>query len=193
MDMHRQGKDRAQSEMAQVVERNITALLEKRRTEERQKPLDERLADAVTGFAGSMRFVYIHIALYGLWLIVNMGWLPPLSPFDPEFVKLAMVASVEAIFLSTFILISQNRMTALADKRADLDLQISLLSEHEVTRLIRLVDEIAHKLGIDEAKSPELAELKKDVAPEAVLDKMEKTAQKFEEEKKSKEEEKEKR
>jgi uncharacterized membrane protein len=59
-----------------------------------------------------------------------------------------MVASVEAIFLSTFILISQNRMAAAADKRADLDLQINLLAEHEVTKLIALVSSIADRTGV---------------------------------------------
>ena len=80
-----------------------------------------------------MRFVYLHLALFGGWIIVNLGLIPGLRPFDPSFVVLAMVASVEAIFLSTFVLISQNRMAAAADRRADLDLQVSLLAEHEIT------------------------------------------------------------
>jgi uncharacterized membrane protein len=84
-----------------------------------------------------------------------------------------MVASVEAIFLSTFVLITQNRMAAMADKRADLDLQISLLAEHEVTRLITLVTAMAERMGVPAASDPELAELSKDVAPEKVMDKME--------------------
>lgn len=84
-----------------------------------------------------------------------------------------MEASVEAIFLSTFVLISQNRMAARAEQRADLDLQVSLLAEHEVTRLIALVTAMARKMGIDEAADPELAELAQDVAPERVLDQME--------------------
>ncbi len=73
-----------------------------------------------------MAFVYIHLALFGLWIIWNLGWLG-LKPFDKSFVILAMFASVEAIFLSTFVLISQNRMNVQADKRAALDLQVSLL------------------------------------------------------------------
>ena len=84
-----------------------------------------------------------------------------------------MAASVEAIFLSTFILITQNRMAALADKRADLDLQISLLAEHEVTRLVKLVSEIAQRMGIEAANDPDLEPLKHDVHADAVLDKLE--------------------
>jgi uncharacterized membrane protein len=85
---------------------------------------------------------------------------------------LAMFASVEAIFLSTFVLISQNRMAALADKRADLDLQISLLAEHEISRVITLVTSIAERMGIEQAQDPELAELAQDVEPKRVLERI---------------------
>jgi uncharacterized membrane protein len=160
--------------MAGVVERNIRALLEHRQAVERTKGAQDRIADAITRFTGSMVFVYIHLAVFGLWIAINLGWLG-LPEFDPTFVVLAMVASVEAIFLSTFVLISQNRMAALADKRADLDLQISLLAEHEITRLVTLVTEIAKKMAIEASDDPELSELARDVAPEKVLEKMEQT------------------
>jgi len=71
------------------------------------------------------------------------------------------------------VLITQNRMTRQADKRANLDLQISLLAEHEVTRLITLVKEIAERLDVEASRNPELPELQQDVAPEKVLDVME--------------------
>ena len=120
--------------------------------------------------------MFIHLALFGGWIAWNLGWLG-LKPFDPSFVVLAMFASVEAIFLSTFVLISQNRMAAQADKRAELNLQVSLLSEHEITRLIILVSEMAKKLHVAEAHGPEIAELAKDVPPEQVLDTIERYAQ----------------
>jgi uncharacterized membrane protein len=157
------------SAMAAVVERNIQALLARRMQDEQRLGWQDRLADRITRFTGSMRFVYLHILLYGAWIVLNLGWLP-IKPFDPTFVILAMEASVEAIFLSTFILISQNRMTAQAAARADLDLQISLLAEHEITRLIAMVTEIGNRMGVDSAKNPELDELARDVAPEQVLD-----------------------
>jgi uncharacterized membrane protein len=162
---------RRSGEMAQIIERNIKALLERRAHEEQNKSLQDKIADSITRFTGSLTFVYIHVFLFGLWIIWNLGWLG-WKVFDPSFVILAMFASVEAIFLSTFVLISQNRLTAQADKRADLDLQISLLSEHEITRLITLVSEIAKKLDIEEAHDPELEELKQDVRPEKVMDTM---------------------
>lgn len=157
------------TELARIVERNIRALLRQRRLEESRKGTQDRVADAITRFTGSMRFVYIHLVLFGAWIVVNLGW-TRLPRFDPSFVVLAMVASVEAIFLSTFVLISQNRMQELADRRADLDLQVSLLAEHEVTRLVQLVAAMAAKMGIAEASDPELEELKQDVRPETVLE-----------------------
>jgi uncharacterized membrane protein len=158
--------------MARIVERNIQELLARRQAEEARRTWQERLADAVTTFAGSLTFVFLHLALFGGWILWNAGWLG-LKPFDPSFVVLAMFASVEAIFLSTFVLISQNRMSAQADKRAELNLQVGLLSEHEITRLVTLVAEMAKKLGIEEGHDPEIAELARDVRPEQVLDTIE--------------------
>ena len=117
--------------------------------------------------------------LYGCWIVINLGWIPGVPKFDPTFVILAMVASVEAIFISTFVLVSQNRMGALADQRADLDLQISLLSEHEITRLLTLVSEIARRMNVPQANDPELQDLATDVGPEQVLDHMRETEKKL--------------
>ncbi len=165
--------------MARVVDRNVRALLSRRADEERTKTRSERIADGVTRFTGSMRFVYIHLVLFGTWIFVNLGIAPGLPRFDPSFVILAMAASVEAIFLSTFVLISQNRMSELAARRADLDLQISLLSEHEISRMLSLVQQVAERMGIPDALDPELDELARDVHPEMVLDNIEENARAF--------------
>lgn len=159
--------------MANVIERNIHALVVRRRVEEENRRLRDRVADQVTAFTGSMRFVYLHLFIFGMWIIINLGWVPFIPRFDPSFGVLAMVASMEALFLSTFVLITQNRMARKADQRADLDLQISLLAEHEVTHLLTLVTAIARRMDIDESKNPELSELARNVAPEKVLDKIE--------------------
>jgi uncharacterized membrane protein len=158
--------------LSPVLERNIRALQLRRQREEDQAPAQERVADAITRFTGSMQFVYLHLALFGFWIVANLGWLPGVPAWDPSFVVLAMVASVEAIFLSTFVLISQNRMAAAADKRADLDLQVSLLAEHEVTKLTTLVSGIADRMGVKTEADSDLAEITRDVAPEAVLDQL---------------------
>jgi uncharacterized membrane protein len=163
------------SGLSPVLERNIRALQLRRQQEEKEATVEERLADAITRFTGSMRFVYLHLAFFGFWIVANLGWVPGVPAWDPSFVVLAMVASVEAIFLSTFVLISQNRMAAAADKRADLDLQVSLLAEHEVTRLVTLVSGIADRIGVKTDADADLEEITRDVAPEAVLDELEAT------------------
>ena len=168
--------------MTKVVERNIKALLKRKQEEDRGRKAEDKVADAITRFAGSMPYVYIHIAIYGTWAIWNLGWLG-IAPFDPTFVVLAMIASVEAIFLSTFVLISQNRMAAQADKRAELDLQVSLLAEHEVTQLIKLVRAMARKMEVQESQDPEIDELAKNVAPEKVMDTMEKQLEEIQKDK----------
>jgi uncharacterized membrane protein len=159
----------SEPEMAGVMDRNIRELVKLRQNEEKQKTGDEHIADKITAFTGSMSFVYIHLLVFGLYTIWNSG-LTAIKPVDPHFTGLSTVASVEAIFLSTFVLIRQNRMNKLADKRANLDLQVSLLAEHEVTRLLSLVSAIGKKLDIEEAHDPEYDELAVEVRPEKVLD-----------------------
>jgi uncharacterized membrane protein len=159
--------------MSGSLTRNIEAIESRRKQEVRDASWEERIAEAITGFTGSMRFVYLHFALYGAWILINLAVVPGVPIFDPSFVVLAMVASVEAIFLSTFVLISQNRMAAAADKRADLDLHINLLAEHELTKLAGIVAQIAQRVGVEADRDPEVREIKKDVAPEAVLDEIE--------------------
>jgi uncharacterized membrane protein len=158
--------------LSSALRRNIEALRERRKQELRNAKREEKLADAITAFTGSMRFVYLHLALYGVWIAWNL--IPGLPQFDPSFVILAMEASVEAIFLSTFVLISQNRASAASDKRDELDLHINLLAEHELTRLTEIVSAIAQKLEVDTGvEQEEVAEITKDIAPEALLTEIE--------------------
>jgi uncharacterized membrane protein len=162
-----------------VIERNIEALLARRKAEEHGLTWQERLAERITKFTGSMTFVWLHVVVYGLWIAINLGVIPGVPRFDPTFVVLAMEASVEAIFLSTFILITQNRMMAQADRRADLNLQISLLAEHEITRLIKIVAELGERMDLAAARKAEVEELRQDVQPEKVLDVMEEHERRF--------------
>jgi uncharacterized membrane protein len=158
--------DQPQPGMTRTLEDNIERLAARQREAAANAPLSERVSDAITAFTGSMAFVVIHLLLFGGWIAWNLWGSPK---FDPSFVVLAMIASVEAIFLSTFVLISQNRMAALADRRADLDLHINLLAEHELSRLATLVARIAEKVGVA-ADSEDLSEIEEDVSPERVLD-----------------------
>jgi len=161
--------------LSSVLARNIETLNERRKREEKHATAQERIAEAITRFTGSMLFVYIHLAIFGFWIIANLGWIPGVPRWDESFVVLALWSSAEDIFLSTFVLISQNRMQSTSDNRAALDLKVSLLAEHEVTRLVTVVSAMAERMGVRTEVDQELDEITQDVAPEAVLDEIEAT------------------
>jgi uncharacterized membrane protein len=165
-------KNEDSSSLSSSLRRNIETLRARRQQELDAASREEKIANAITNFTGSMRFVYLHVAIYGVWLAANL--IPGIPHFDPTFVVLAMVASVEAIFLSTFVLISQNRAMNMTNKRDDLDLHINLLAEHELTRLIVMVADIAEKLDVRTQAAADLPDITKDVAPDAVLREIEK-------------------
>src|SRR3954452_18969940 len=159
--------------LSSALTRNIRTLEQRRAREAVATTGQQKVIVSITSFMGSMPFVYLHAAFYGAWMLAALGMLPGILKFDPSFTGLATTASIEAIFLSTFLLISQNRMAEAADKRADLDLHISLLTEHEVTKLVAMVSAVTAHPGIETEADHEVGELKQDVAPDAVLDEIE--------------------
>lgn len=166
-------QNRPSPEMHEVLEKNIQALVEQRKQEESEALPRDRTARLISDFAGSMSFVYLHLAILAAWIGWNVGVVPGLEPWDPTFVMLAMAASVEAIFLSTFVLITQNRMAAQSARRAELDLQINLLNEHETTRLIDMVAVLAERLGQATPADGELPQLRQNIDPAEVMKKIE--------------------
>ncbi len=162
-------------EMAKIVERNVNALLHRKEEENRKRNFQDKMVDSVTAFAGSMLSFYIHLNFFGEWVIWNTGWYD-FKRFYPKFIINATIAAVEAIFLTTFVLMGQKRMNIQTDKWAELDLQVSLLTEHEVTRILNLVTDIAKKMEIKGAHDKEFEELSQDIHPEKVLDTMEKAS-----------------
>jgi uncharacterized membrane protein len=156
------------SELDQVLRRNIEALVELRRRADASRTRAQRTADRIARFVGSVRGLVAHAVVVAAWLLWNGGATPWLRPFDPfPFQGLATAASVEALLLTTFVLISQGQMAAVAERGAELDLQISLLAEHELTRLIQLADAIAERLGVEAPAA--LDDLERDVHPDEVL------------------------
>ena len=92
-----------------VLDRNIKALKQRRKGEDAKASAETRIAETITRFTGSMPFVYLHIVIVSIWVAANLEWISFIPAFDKTFVILATVTSVEGIFLSTFVLISQNR------------------------------------------------------------------------------------
>ncbi len=172
-------KNKKNGRLAKVIEQNIHTIINNRHVTASQRTTEERIADAITDFSGRMYFVYFHVIWFGIWIIINLGFFG-IQPFDPyPFGLLTMIVSLEAIFLSTFVLISQNRISAEADRRADLDLQIGLLTEHELTRVLIMLDAIQDKMGIENDTDEELLELEKNVHPEDVLNEMDRRQRKI--------------
>ncbi len=155
--------------LSDVIERNIRTIIALRRKADKERSLQDRIADVITDFSGRTVFVYLHLIWFVAWILVNEGYYG-VQPFDPfPYGLLTMIVSLEAIFLSTFVLISQNRLSQEADRRADLDLHIGLLTEHELTRALKMLDAIQHKLGIAHDDDHELADLEMETKPEDVL------------------------
>lgn len=132
----------------------------------------DRLADRITAFSGSMLFFYLNLAWFAVWIPLNLGWFG-VEPFDPfPFGLLTMIVSLEAIFLATFVLISQNRQAQLADKRAKVDLQVDMIAEQEITKIMRMLIDIHGHMGLGDAHDPDLKELARKTDVAELLDKM---------------------
>jgi uncharacterized membrane protein len=155
--------------LSKVIERNIRTIIHLRTKAARERTLQSRIADAITSFSGRMVFAYVHIVWFGIWILLNTGRFG-IRVFDPfPYGLLTMIVSLEAIFLSTFVLISQNRMGEETERRADLDLHIGLLTEHELTRVLQMLDAIQDKLNIVDHANSDLADLEMETKPEDVL------------------------
>ena len=124
---------------------------------EMKRSWEDKLADFLTGQFGSVWFLNVHAVLFFSWIIFNLGLVWGIAVFDPyPFNLLTMVVSLEAIFLSTIVLISQNRQSRIADMREQIDVEIDVRAEDEITKLLVMIEAIAHKLEIPLADDPEL-------------------------------------
>ncbi len=155
-----------------VVERNVRALVEHAAEQERAKSTGDRLAAAISSFVGSMTFVYLHVIGLALWGAAELGVIPGLHNVGLSFSRLGTIASIEAIFVATYVLIAPNRMAAQQEIRNHLDVQVSLLNEHETTHILRLVAAMSEKMGLPEARDPEIQELIRDVEPLHMIDRI---------------------
>ena len=137
---------KAKALLDKEIASNVADILGLENAQRKQRSVAEQLSELVAGFCGSMTFVYVHIAWFALWIIINNFGGAPFDPYPYTF--LTLVVSLEAIFLSTFILISQNHDTQLSERRNHLDLQINLLAEQENTKMLELLQAIAEKVGV---------------------------------------------
>jgi uncharacterized membrane protein len=164
-----QGSEHTQSHIDSIAKQE-TEFMEKR-------TLSERAGDLVAGFAGSLVFVMIHALLVLSWILVNAHGVPGIPQFDPyPFSLLGLMVAVEAVVLSSFILMRQNRMTKRAERRDQLNLQIDLIAEKEVTKLLQMVRAICAHLGLHQiAEDEELKEFTQATSVETLTQRIDDT------------------
>ena len=155
-----------------VTRQNVLAMRQLEDAAMARRTVADRVAAAIARFCGSITFVWIHVVIFAGWIGYNT--LPWFKAFDPyPFTFLTLVVSLEAIFLSTFILISQNYDMRVAERRNQLDLQINLLAEQENTKALQMLEQIAKKVGAHVSDDPQVRALEEATRPEALVEQIE--------------------
>lgn len=140
-----------------------------------KRSFSEKLADGMTSFFGSVPFLAANLVWFTIWISINLNFVPGIRPFDPfPFGLLTMVVSLEAIFLATIVLISQNRAAEVDDLREEIDLQVDMITEEELTKLMEVVSLIAKKNDIDLSNDRKLNEMLKPLEEEKIQKALEK-------------------
>jgi uncharacterized membrane protein len=153
--------------VADLTRENVLAMRQLEQVAVTKRSTADRIAEFVARFCGSITFVWIHAAVFAFWIVWNV--LPGLPRFDPyPFTFLTLVVSLEAIFLSSFILISQNYEMRVTERRSQLDLQINLLAEQENTKILQILDRMSRKMGLTEEDDPDIAVLEQATRPETL-------------------------
>jgi uncharacterized membrane protein len=110
----------------------------------------ERESDAIVKFIGIPKFLLLHVIFVALWSVVNLNLIPGVKTFDPfPFGILALFVPSESVFLTIFVLISQNRMARQAERRSHLDLQVGMLAEQELTMMLQMLQKLCQHAGVD--------------------------------------------
>ena len=166
------GNRQAVRSAEQLTEQNVETVTKLEEEAREQRTSTDRLAEKIAGFCGSMTFVWVHVFWFGGWILLNSS--PGIRHLDPfPFTFLTLIVSLEAIFLSTFILISQNLDGRISERRSHLDLQLNLLSEQENTKMIVMLHAIATKVGADLTETPHLSALSEETQPERLIEQIE--------------------
>ncbi len=155
---------------AELMRRNVERVMALESAEHEKATTADRIADAITAFSGSIRFVWITVLTVGGWIAANL-LLPRRDQLDPfPFPLLTLVLSVEAIFLAIFILMSQNRAAKVSDKRSHLDLQLNLLAEQENTKMLLMLEQIGRAVGAEVDAGADVQALAEATEPEVLSD-----------------------
>jgi len=156
-------------ESRRKIFRSIKAKADARRT------TAERIADGMTSSFGSMAFLLFNIFVFIVWILINTNKIKGIPAFDPfPYSLLTSIVSLEAIILAVFVLISQNRNAKVDDLREETHLQINLIAEKEITKLMKMMALLLERQGIDLSEDPELKKLIKPISEEEIERRLEK-------------------
>ena len=162
-------EDRAPASVVENVEKVIRVENETQRPRSRS----EAITDAIGGFVGTIPFVVAQLLAFAAWIVVNAGKVSQLAPFDPfPYPLLSSMTSLEAVLLAAFVLMKQNRMGMVADRRDHLDLQVNLLTEQRATQIIQMLDRLSARLGVDQCQDEVSRELARNVAVEHLVEEL---------------------
>jgi uncharacterized membrane protein len=163
------------SEHSRHAESHIDSIVKQEEEALERRSSSERLADRLGVFAGSLPFVMLHLVLVIGWLLVNIGKISGVRPFDPyPFSLLGVIVAVEAVILSSFILMRQNRMMRRGEHRDHLNLQVDLLAEKEITTLLQMVRAICGRMGLqDITADKDIRELSQNTSIESLSQSLE--------------------
>jgi len=135
---------------ANPTQHNINAIAKLEHDALERRSPTERVSELITKFVGNTVFLLAQLILISAWILVNLGVIPGVAAFDPfPFGVLALIVSSEGVFLTVFVLISQGRMARQSDRRSHLGLQVSMLSEQELTTILQMLQKLCQHMGVN--------------------------------------------
>ena len=151
------------------VAENVETVIRVENEALRPRSRSEAITDAIGGFVGTISFVVLQIVASAGWVIVNAGIIS--QPFDPfPYSLLSSITSLEAVLIAAFVLMKQNRMGIIADRRDHLDLQVNLLTERQATQIIQMLDRLSIHLGVEQHHDDHSRRLGRHVAVEHLVE-----------------------
>ncbi|EKD64911.1 MAG: hypothetical protein ACD_50C00248G0001 [uncultured bacterium] len=169
-----------ESQFEHEIQRSRKVIKSFKAKADRGRSLSEKFADQMTSTFGTVFFLSLNMVLFTLWILINIGQFPEIKPFDPfPFSLLTMIVSLQAIALAIIVLISQNRTGKVDELREEIDYQLGIIAEQEVTKLLYIVAKIAEKNGIDLSKDIVLQEMLRPTNTDTIGKSLERQIEKY--------------
>lgn len=158
---------------ARVTQENIQTIKKIEEEFDKQRSFADLIGDSIGGAASNIIFVLVHLVGIVSWIVINTNYLSHIKPFDPyPFSLLSFIITVESVFLFMFVLIKQNRMTRRAEQRSHLSLQLTLLVEQELTKVLQMMEKVSQSTGAQDSPDNKTRELSKETHIATLVEKL---------------------